>query len=79
MRPWEYLLLGSQPQPWRSEDSLLVIAAMYLDLNGDGRNERELRIAQMRAVLPGAAGGFPAGAGPRLGSAAERPRCRRRR
>ena len=51
-RPWEYLLLGTKPQPWRSEDSLLVIAAMYLDLNGDGRNERELHIAQMRAVLP---------------------------
>lgn len=53
VRPWEYLLLGSQPQPWRSEDSLLVIAAMYLDLNHDGRNERELRMAQMRSVLPG--------------------------
>jgi len=53
VRPWEYLLLGSQPQPWRSEDSALVIAAMYLDLNGDGRNERELRLAQMRSVLPG--------------------------
>ena len=51
-RPWEYLLLGTKPQPWRSEDSLLVIAAMYLDLNGDGRNERELHIAQMHAVLP---------------------------
>lgn len=51
--PWEYLLLGSRPQPWRAEDSLLVIAAMYLDLNGGGRNERELRMAQMRAVLPG--------------------------
>jgi penicillin amidase len=53
VRPWEYLLLGSKPQPWRSEDSALVIAAMYLDLNKDGRNERELRMAQMRAVLPG--------------------------
>jgi penicillin amidase len=53
VRPWEYLLLNSQPQPWRSEDSALVIAAMYLDLNGDGRNERELRLAQMRAALPG--------------------------
>ncbi|MEO8811047.1 MAG: penicillin acylase family protein [Rhodanobacter sp.] len=52
-KPWEYLLLGSKPQPWRSEDSALVIAAMYLDLNSDGRNERELRIAQMRSVLPG--------------------------
>jgi penicillin G amidase len=53
VRPWEYLLLGSKPRPWRSEDSMLVIAAMYLDLNSDARNERELRMAQMRAVLPG--------------------------
>ena len=52
-RPWEYFLLGIKPQPWRSEDSALVIAAMYLDLNSDGRNERELHVAQMRAVLPG--------------------------
>jgi penicillin amidase len=52
VRPWEYLLLGSQPQPWRSEDSVLVVASMYLDLNSDGRNERELRIAEMRAALP---------------------------
>ena len=54
VKPWEYLLLGSKPQPWRSPDSLLLIAAMYLDLNGDGLNARELHIAQMRAVLPGA-------------------------
>jgi penicillin amidase len=53
VRPWEYLLLGSQPRPWRSEDSALVIAAMYLDLNGDGRDQRELQLAQMRAALPG--------------------------
>jgi penicillin amidase len=52
VRPWEYLLLGSRPEAWRPQDSLLVIAAMYLDLNSDGRNERELRIAQMRDVLP---------------------------
>jgi len=53
VQPWEYLLLNTKPQPWRSEDSMLVIAAMYFDLNGDGRNERELRFAQMRAALPG--------------------------
>ncbi|HWX66938.1 MAG TPA: penicillin acylase family protein [Rhodanobacter sp.] len=53
VRPWEYLLLNTRPQPWRSEDSALMIAAMYLDLNRDGRNERELRMAQMRSVLPG--------------------------
>ena len=51
-RPWEYVLLGAPPRPWRAQDSLLVIAAMYLDLNQDGENRRELRIAQMRATLP---------------------------
>ena len=51
-KPWEYLLLKAKPQPWRSEDSILVVAAMYLDLNDDARNEREWHIAQMHAVLP---------------------------
>jgi penicillin amidase len=53
-KPWEYLLLRTDPRPWRSEDSVLVIGAMYLDLNGDGRNDRELNIAQMHAVMPAA-------------------------
>ena len=52
-KPWEYFLLGSDPQPWRLEDTPLVIAAMYLDLNGHGHNTRELDIARMRAALPG--------------------------
>ncbi|WP_266169407.1 penicillin acylase family protein [Dyella subtropica] len=52
VKPWEYFLLGTQPQPWRPEDSFLVIASIYLDLNGDGVNERELSFAQMRSVLP---------------------------
>ncbi|WP_243047428.1 penicillin acylase family protein [Dyella sp. RRB7] len=52
VKPWEYLLLNEKPQPWRPEDSFLVIAAMYLDLNGDGRNERELHIAELRSALP---------------------------
>ena len=51
-KPWEYVLTGTQPQPWRSEDTMLVIAAMYLDLNGDGREARKLNIARMRAALP---------------------------
>lgn len=52
VRPWEYLLLRARPQRWRSEDSLLVIDAMFLDLNSDGFDDRDLRLAQMRAVLP---------------------------
>ena len=51
-KPWEYFLLGSQPRPWRSEDCLLVIGAMYLDLNGHGHNTRELGLARMHAALP---------------------------
>lgn len=57
-KPWEYFLLNAKPQPWRSEDTLLVIAAMYLDLDGDGRNERELHLAELRAVLPSALADF---------------------
>ncbi|MEO9080240.1 MAG: penicillin acylase family protein [Rhodanobacter sp.] len=52
VRPWEYLLLREQPQPWRTDDSLLIIATMYLQLQGDGNNARELNMARMRAVLP---------------------------
>ena len=51
-RPWAYYLLRSTPRPWRSEDTLLVMASMYLDLNGDGHNQRERRLAELRAVLP---------------------------
>ncbi len=42
-RPFEYLLLRASPQPWRIEDSILVIYAMTLDLQeDDGRYERSL-------------------------------------
>lgn len=38
--PWEYVVLRTEPQPWRAEDSLLVIYAMWFDLQGDnGRLE----------------------------------------
>lgn len=30
--PFEYLLLRTAPAPWRAEDTLLVVYAMYLDL-----------------------------------------------
>ena len=50
-RPWEYLLLGQTPAPWRDEDSALIIGAMYFDLN-DGGNTRELAFAKIHAALP---------------------------
>jgi penicillin amidase len=38
--PFEYMLLRQTPQPWRPEDSLLMVYAMYLDLQ-----EPEPRVA----------------------------------
>ena len=51
-RPWEYFALRQKPRAWRSEDSLLVVYAMFFDLNSDGANLRELNVSRMRAVLP---------------------------
>ncbi|PWF54618.1 penicillin acylase family protein [Massilia glaciei] len=33
-RPFEYALVGAAPRPWTAADSLLVIWAMYIDLQG---------------------------------------------
>ncbi|MER3546467.1 MAG: hypothetical protein C4338_02235, partial [Rhodanobacteraceae bacterium] len=52
VRPWEYLLLRATPEPWRAEDSILAIDSMFLDLNQDGENMRELNIARLRAAAP---------------------------
>jgi len=52
VRPWEYLLLGAKPQRWTDADTILTVDAMYLDLNQNGENARELNIARLRAVLP---------------------------
>ncbi len=50
-RPFEYLLLGEAPQPWRAEDSLLVVFAMWIDLQGlEARTEQ--RRGRLAAVLP---------------------------
>jgi penicillin amidase len=41
--PPEYLLLRSDPAPWRPEDSLLAIAYMYVGLqHGYGRNDEHM-------------------------------------
>jgi len=51
VRPWPYLLLRTQPKPWRLSDSPLVAYAMYFDLQ-DGENARELALWKMRPHLP---------------------------
>jgi penicillin amidase len=40
-RPFEYALTGTRPRPWNAADSLLVVWAMYFDLQG-GQEPREL-------------------------------------
>ena len=50
-RPWAYLVLRQQPQPWRPEDTALAGYAMYFDLQ-DARNHRELALWKLRAHVP---------------------------
>ena len=42
-RPWEYWLLGQAPAPWRGEDSVLVVYAMWWDLQSSGLRREMLR------------------------------------
>jgi penicillin amidase len=50
-KPWPYLLLRQDPQPWTPTDSMLVGFAMYLDLQ-DERNADEAALARIRPHLP---------------------------
>ena len=47
-RPFEYLLLHATPAPWRAEDSLLVVYAQWIDLQGieDMVEQRNGRLAE---------------------------------
>ncbi len=51
IRPWPYLLLRQQPQPWTVEDSALTGYALYFDLQ-DAGNARELALHRLQAALP---------------------------
>jgi penicillin amidase len=78
VRPFPYLLTRARPLAWRSEDSILVVKAMYFMLN-DSDNRRELAFSTMRAALPEAAYRFlTAGGGtwdaPLIGMALDWPR-----
>ena len=50
-KPFEYLLLGVEPVPWKPEDSGLVMFSMYLDLQGEDYRD-EATLALMHDVLP---------------------------
>ena len=49
-KPFEYWLLGAEPEPWIAEDSLLVLYAMFLTLN-DPRASRDVRRSYARNVF----------------------------
>jgi penicillin G amidase len=49
--PFEYLLLRQDPQPWRAEDSLLVVLSMFITLQ-DSDGSYESTLATMHEVLP---------------------------
>lgn len=51
VRPWPYLLLRQTPQPWQAEDTLLVVLAMFFDLQ-DASNRREYQLDLARRHLP---------------------------
>jgi hypothetical protein len=49
--PFEYLALGETPRAWRPEDSVLVVYAMFLDLN-DENGDREAMLGTLHDTLP---------------------------
>ncbi|MGH8526084.1 MAG: penicillin acylase family protein, partial [Gammaproteobacteria bacterium] len=49
--PFEFLMLGYSPEPWRAEDSLLAVLSMYTTLAWQGETERATTV--MRAALTG--------------------------
>ncbi len=56
-KPFEYYLLRTEPQPWRSEDSVLLIYAMTLELQ-DGSVRYERSLTALRDHLGSAAVAF---------------------
>jgi penicillin amidase len=49
--PFEYLVLRQQPQPWRPEDSMLVVLSMFITLQ-DTDGSYEATLATMHDILP---------------------------
>jgi penicillin amidase len=50
-RPFPYMLLRQAPRPWLAEDSVLVVLAMFIDLQG-GDNAGELARARILRDAP---------------------------
>ena len=52
-RPFEYFVLRTRPEAWVAEDTLLVVYAMYMELN-DERAARDVQRGFARRSLPAA-------------------------
>ena len=52
-KPFEYFVIGTEPEPWLPEDSLLAVYTMFLELN-DSRANRDVRRGLAHRVLPAA-------------------------
>lgn len=50
-KPWPYLLLQAEPEPWTVTDTALAGYAMFFDLQ-DETNSRELALWRIREVVP---------------------------
>jgi len=51
VRPFEYLLLRLEPEPWRAEDTVLVVYTMFMQLN-DERARKDVRRGYVHRVVP---------------------------
>jgi penicillin amidase len=55
--PFEYFVLRAKPEPWKPEDSILVVLTMFVDLQ-DHDGKREIQRGLIRESLPEAAARF---------------------
>ncbi len=49
-KPFEYFILGASPEPWRREDTVLVVYAMFMELN-DERASRDIKRGMAHRIL----------------------------
>lgn len=61
--PFEYFVLRAKPEPWKTEDSILVVLTMFVDLQ-DHEGRYEIQRGHIRDALPEAAARFVYGAAP---------------
>jgi penicillin amidase len=50
-KPFEYVALFADPEPWKPEDSILAVHAMFLELN-DGTGSRETELGDLQTMVP---------------------------